>query len=253
MTADQDLISDALSEATCQLLSGDRVLHSKRGEGTIAQIFDDGNATVKFPGKSRPLLAPVVELTRVSADGVLDALDARAAFAAAVDREAHVLRVRDAARNKVGLEKLGHVPGFDAGTLAEVLARPADPAHRVEGLIPWASSTLVVAQRKTGKTTLMLNLARCLLSGEDFLQTFPVQPVTGTVAILNFEVTGAMLAGWAREVGVPEDRLLLVNLRGRRNPLRVPEDRQQLATLLRAHQVEALIVDPFGRAYAGKS
>ena len=34
-----------------------------------------------------------------------------------------------------------------AGTLADVLARPAEPAARVEGLIPWEASVLIVAQR----------------------------------------------------------------------------------------------------------
>ena len=41
--------------------------------------------------------------------------------------------------------------------------------------------------------------------------------------------------------------------RGRRNPLSHPEDAARLAAALRAHRVESLIVDPFGRAYGGKS
>ena len=86
--------------------------------------------------------------------------DGGAAFDMDVAREAHTLRVRQAAREQVAAEKAGDQPGFDAGTLAEVLDRPPEPSHRVEDLIPANSSTLVVAQRKTGKTTLTLNLAR---------------------------------------------------------------------------------------------
>jgi len=146
-------------------------------------------------------------------------------------------------------------PGFDAGTLADVLARPADPPMRVEGLLPWAGSGLVVAQRKTGKTTMLLNYARSLLTGEAFLGEFDViaLPDDASVAFLNYEVSAAQLARWAHEVGVPSERLFMVNLRGRRNPLGRPDDRAELAGLLREKNVQAVIVDPFGRAYTGVS
>lgn len=180
-------------------------------------------------------------------------LDVAHTLAVEVEREAYKIRVREAARDKVAAERSQSAPGFDAGTLAEILARPADPPARVEGLVPSGASTLIVAQRKTGKTTLILGLARCLLQGGDFLGRFPTRSIAGRVAILNYEVTGSMLGGWADQVGVPRDRLVLVNLRGRRNPLRVPEDRAKLAEYLRGLDVEVLVVDPFGRAYGGKS
>jgi hypothetical protein len=146
-------------------------------------------------------------------------------------------------------------PGFDLGTLAEVLERPADPPMRIDGLLPWTGSGLVVAQRKTGKTTLLLNYARCLLTGEPFLGEFDViaLPPDARVAFLNYEVSAAQLARWADEVGVPRDRLVLVNLRGRRNPLGRPDDRAELAAILREKNVQSVIVDPFGRAYTGIS
>lgn len=173
----------------------------------------------------------------------------------AVAEEVARLRVRSDARASfdAALRAAVQVPSFDADLLADVLTRPAEPPHRVEGLIPSDGGTLVVAQRKTGKTTLQLNLARSLLTGEMFLGRFPVRPITGRVALLNFEVSGAQLGRWAADAGVPADRLFLVNLRGRRNPLSHAEDRDKLAELLRAQQVESLIVDPFGRAYSGQS
>lgn len=142
---------------------------------------------------------------------------------------------------------------FDAGTLTEILARPPEPAMRVDGLIPWDSSALLTAQRKTGKTTMTLNLARCLLTGEPLLGRFDVRPIDGTVALLNFEVSGSQLARWARDVEVPGDWLTIVNLRGRRNPLTDQEDRAKLAAYLRSRSIETLIVDPFGRAFTGTS
>jgi hypothetical protein len=77
--------------------------------------------------------------------------------------------------------------------------------------------------------------------------------VTGRVAFLNFEVSSGQLGRWAHQTDIPADQLFLVNLRGRRNPLQHPEDRQLLADKLREHKAEVLIVDPFGRAYTGAS
>lgn len=183
----------------------------------------------------------------------LDELDSGMRFAKRVASIADDIRARDAARALVAAEKAEQAPPFDAGTLGEVLARPADPPHRVEHLIPSEAGTLLVAMRKTGKTTTTLNLARSLITGEDFLGTFGVRKVDGKVGFLNYEVSAAQLSRWAHEHGLDVERFFLVNLRGRRNPLALPEDRQMLASLLRQHEVESLIVDPFGRAFTGQN
>jgi len=186
----------------------------------------------------------------------LAALKARqdgAADALALDNEVRAQRIRKQAAAVVAAELAGDAPPFDADLLVDVLARPQEPPHRVDGLIPSQADTLVVAQRKTGKTTLELNLARSLIGGEDFLGRFPVRKIAGRVAVLNYEVSAAQLARWADEAGVTADRLYLVNLRGRRNPLGNTADRDQLAEQLRRHGVESLVVDPFGRAFVGKS
>ena len=140
---------------------------------------------------------------------------------------------------------------FDVGTLAEILARPAEPPFRVDGLVPADGGLLIVGQRKVGKTSFELAYARSLLTGEPFLGRFHTRPITGTVAMLNFEVSAAQLARWALDLDLDRDRLRLVNLRGVRNPLGHPAGRERLAGLLRGWGVEALIVDPFGRAYTG--
>lgn len=181
-----------------------------------------------------------VDLTAIPApDPADEAVEAALAFNRAVADETRVLRIRKAAQDRFRAEQEPEQPPFDAGTLVELLGRPADPPMRAEGLIPSDAGTLVVAQRKTGKTTLELNYARSLLTGEDFLGRFPVRPITGTVALLNYEVSGNMIARWADDVGVPRERLYVVNLRGRRNPLTHPGDRQRLAEDLRARDTHA--------------
>lgn len=172
------------------------------------------------------------------------------------DRVKHVkqeLRVRRQATREIEAEERAAAgETFTAATVAEVRAQPASPRDRVNQLVPWESSTLVVAQRKTGKTTFVLNLARALITGEAFLDALGVQQVTGKVALLNYEVNGQMLARWAHEVE-DLDEMILVNLRGCRNPLAHPEDRRVLAQLLRDAGVEVIIVDTFSRAFTGSS
>jgi hypothetical protein len=184
---------------------------------------------------------------RAAAEGAND-IDT---FDADVALELRTLRVREEARRQLAVEKEGTNPSFDAGLLEEILARPPEPPFRIEGLLPSEAGMLVVAQRKTGKTTLMLNLARSLLTGQGFLGRFEVRRLRGKIAIFNFEVSGPQLGRWAHEVGVPQDRLFLVNLRGCRNPLSHPDDRTRVAALLKEQQVECVIVDPFARAYGG--
>jgi hypothetical protein len=174
-------------------------------------------------------------------------------FAEDVEKAARRIRVREAARELVDAHKRPPAEPFDAGTLAEILARPDDPPARIDELMPWESSTLTVAQRKVGKTTFQLNACRSLITGQDFLGKFGVRPIGGEIAYLNFEVSGAQLARWAADVGIPADRFYIVNLRGRRNPFSNTEDRQRLAATLKTRGTEAIFCDPFGRAYTGQN
>jgi len=208
---------------------------------------------------SPTFVPPAVDLPKQNGqpDDSSDALDAeleaKAAFDRAVILAAYQMRVRKAATEMLRAEERPPAEPFDAGWLAELLERPPEPPMRADGLIPSNSGTLLVAQRKTGKTTFMLNWARCLITGEPLLGKFEMRPIAGNVAVLNYEVSGATFARWADEHGVPRDRLLIVNVRGRRNPLADDEDRAHLAQFLRSREIEALAVDPFGRAYTGEA
>lgn len=146
-------------------------------------------------------------------------------------------------------------PPFDLATLGEVLQRDPEPPARIADLMPWSGSTLIVAQRKTGKTTLALNIAHSLLTGQPLLGGFDVIALEPRqkVALLNYEVTAAKVGAWGEDLGIDRDRLVVVTLRGRRNPLGHPVDRLELARLLADQNVASLIVDPFGRAYTGES
>jgi hypothetical protein len=170
-----------------------------------------------------------------------------------IESEYERLRARKEAQKRYDAEQVPRGEPFDLDLLSAHLRRPPLPPMRADGLIPSDASALIVAQRKTGKTVLALNYARSLLTGSPLLDRFPVRPIGGTVAFLNYEVSGQTIAQWATDLGIDPDRFVLVNLRGRRNPLAVPDDRARLAEALRSHSVESVLLDPFGRAYTGKS
>lgn len=186
------------------------------------------------------LRAKLANKTAGSTDEALIALEVRR------------LKTRAQAARLYRQETEGPPTPLDVTDGTELAARALDAQPwRVEGLMPSEGSTLITAQRKVGKTTLVMNLARALVTGEEFLGCFPVRPVTGQVGVLNFEVSGPQLGRWAAEAGVPLHRLVVANLRGRRNPLAHDEDRRELAGLLRARGVEVLICDPFANAFDG--
>lgn len=164
---------------------------------------------------------------------------------------AYQLRLTEAAREVNSRLSARKFEGYDDGTLAELLHREPDPPFRIEGLLPANGNWVVSAQNKTGKTTFVLNLARSLLTGKDFLDTFAVRRIKGSVAVWNYEVSGAQFARWAQESGIDPDRLYVNNLRRRPSPLTDPVRRAEAVRRLREHNVQVLIVDPFGRAFTG--
>lgn len=239
---------------------GQTLVHEKLGQGTVTEVRTvHGNVclTLDFPGVgTRDLLARYAPLTHPDGSRTLRLVASDfEAFDAKVNEAAGEMRVREAARALLAAEKAAADPAepYDVGTLRELLERPPEPPMRIAKLLPSDASALVVAQRKTGKTTLTLNMARCLITGEPMLGCLETRPIEGNVAVLNFEVSAAMVARWGDEHGVDLDRLVVANMRGRRNPFASAEDRERLAQHLRDHDVEVLAVDPFGRAYTGKS
>ena len=182
-----------------------------------------------------------------------DGADPLQAFERDVAKEIARERVRREARRRLAAEsETGE--RFVVLTAAQLDEMPDEPRMRVAGMIPWGAGTLVVARRKVGKTTFVLNLVRSLLSGEKFLGEYDVIPVAENkkVAFLNYELSAGQMKIWVRDVGLrANSHLLVVNLKGCRNPLSHPEDRAALAEQLREANVEIVVVDPFRVAASG--
>jgi hypothetical protein len=165
----------------------------------------------------------------------------------------YMLRVERAARDLMQRDSRAAQDPVDVALLRDILNRDDTPRWRFEGLLPHAGRLLLVAQRKAGKTTLALNVARAILNGDDLLGRYATTPIAGRVAFLNFEVSAAQIARWAADLDLDRDRVAIVNVRGRRNPLADDTDRAHLAARLRDLDVDFLVVDPFGRAFTGTS
>ena len=156
-------------------------------------------------------------------------------------------RFRADARPRQPLTALG-------GLLADLNARPEpEERWRVERLLAADGRLLLSAQKKTGKTTTVVNLCRALLTGEPFLGRFPVTRLDGRVVFLNYEVTERQARRWLNEAGVPAGGLHLLSLRGQLNPLADEEGRAELAELIRTNDGQVLVVDPFAEAFTGES
>lgn len=221
--------------------------------GEVGATVDSGmRAGMARPREVELIEIPEPVITEVGWDE-FDKAEPNSAHAQSVKVAVEKLRITAEARKLFDAERAPVGPSVEPVSVAWILANEPEPIWRIENMLPAGGSLLVAAMRKTGKTTLLLNLARSMLTGHPFLGRLAVRPVAAdaTVAFMNFEVAGRQLAQWADQAGIPTERLLLVNVRGRVNPFRHPDMRQLLADQLRAANVETLLVDPFGRAFVG--
>jgi hypothetical protein len=132
-------------------------------------------------------------------------------------------------------------------TLRQRMARPHPPiTYRIDGWQPSGSRIMLAAQFKAGKTTLVGNIARCLLDGDLWLGQYSVQPLTGTLVILDLEMSAHQLDGWlADQRIVNDDRIVPIPLRGNAGCLDIidPKIRTQWADRLRKLGCEYLVLD----------
>lgn len=133
-----------------------------------------------------------------------------------VAAEAHKVRVQRKARRLVDAEehKSAEIP--EALSLRERLARPTPPMlWRIDQWQPMQARVVVAAQYKAGKTTLLGNGIRCLVDGDPFLGQYKVNVVTGTVVLLDFEMSPRQLDQWLREQRiVNDDKVMVFPMRG---------------------------------------
>lgn len=168
-------------------------------------------------------------------------------------------RAQEQARELLRLEKINDrtrfSPPLPGLTLADDLAEPReDEQMAIERLLPMGGNALLVAERKAGKTTLLLNLLQAFADDDFFLDEFKVEDGDGKIAFWNYEVSANQFRAWVDDIGVehPERVLAPFHLRGRTFPLFTDDTlRSEVAAQYREAGVTWLIMDPAQRATLG--
>lgn len=126
-------------------------------------------------------------------------------------------RAKREALRRLAAEDRGAVLPPACDTLRTRLARPRPiTPWRIRDWQTQNSRVMLAAQFKAGKTTLVGNLIRSLVDGDPFLGCFDVTPVTGTVGVLDFEMSESQLDEWLRTQQIQhDDRVIVVPMRGR--------------------------------------
>jgi hypothetical protein len=207
----------------------------RRGQGC------DCEATMRMPDGSLLNLATgeVVEQTPETEQQVKQAMDADVA------RELHMLRVRDEARRLFQKERRESSVPPNPFRLSDPF-EDVPVTYRIAQVQPVNSRSLLAAQFKAGKTSMTGNLARSLSDGVPFLGEFDVQPVTGTVVIIDTEMSERQLQVWLRDQGIENaDRVVVFSMRGRVSALDIMSEdtRREWVARLREIDAEYLILD----------
>lgn len=133
-------------------------------------------------------------------------------------------------------------------SLTDLLAESDETLkYRVHELWPSEGRVVCSAQRKSGKTTLIGNVIHDLVDGGALFEMYPVEQVsTGSVSLLDFEMSRNMLRSWYRDLAIQRtDSVHVWPLRGlaRSFDIRVPEIRSIWADRLRKVETRLLIID----------
>lgn len=142
----------------------------------------------------------------------------------------------------------------DAGWTAEDFIEESDEPliEVVQGLHYQGNNTLLVAEHKTGKTTLEINLAAALVDGKPFLGRFGTALPEGKVAFFNYEMGKDQFRNWLNDAEIDNiDRIVPLNLRGFKLPFWDEAELLRLAEWLNKNEVSFIIMDPASKSWRG--
>lgn len=176
-----------------------------------------------------------------------DGYEQLAYFERQVFDELEKLRVRREARRRLDAEARANTEPPEILTLRDRLARPKVPTRwRIEGWQPAGSRVVLAAQYKSGKTTLVGNLIRCLVDGRAFLNRSEVAQIEGAVVLLDFEMGGDQLDEWLRDQGITNDhQIVVIPMRGSASSFDIIDEQvlKRWADTLKSHQAAYVVLD----------
>ena len=159
------------------------------------------------------------------------------------------LRARREAKRIVDAENITDEP-ISAPVFLEDLLEEEDEqeAWRMDGLWPSGGTVLLAAGAKSGKTTAVGNVIRCLVDGDRFLGVHATDPVMSgqTVGILDYEMPRAKVKAWLRDQGIKNRGSVVVWTERGRAGLFDPRDdtsRAKWVAALMAASVRVWLID----------
>lgn len=225
---------------------GDHPFTEREMRNTLASAF--GGGATKGLRKGPPDDGQVQEVTAEELNGHkrTEAEEKADAHALAVSRRAYELRLADEAR-ALWTAQRAKMAGQEPPTmvnLADMLAIPDEPAkYRLDGLWPVGGRVLLAAQYKAGKTSLVANLIRSLIDGDQFLGRWTPRTVDRLV-LIDTELDERMLRSWLRDQGIRNtDAVNVICMRGRLVTFNLTDDRIRAQWAQRIAGAELVLLD----------
>jgi hypothetical protein len=163
------------------------------------------------------------------------------------------IRWSDDERERIKREKAASAqllpPERDSYALSSYLDEPDSPLIvRIDGLQYKDENALLIAQHKTGKSTLVAHLAKALADGTPFLGKFEVKSPENQIGIWNLEMTERAQKRYLRATGIEHaDRIELRNLRGHRVDLLSDVGFEWAVEWLQDHAIDYWAIDSWAR------
>lgn len=167
-------------------------------------------------------------------------------FELAVQTKLKHLRIQEEAKRRHSLQALEVWNPVQSTTIAN-LESLSDSDDRIKDLLNFDGTCLLIAQRKTGKTTLISNVIRALLDGSALFGIYDVSKVNGTIGLFDLEMTPALLGKWLGRLPIENrDKLKIYPTRGKVGNTfsYLISNTAEFTNWLRNENISILIIDP---------
>jgi hypothetical protein len=136
------------------------------------------------------------------------------------------LRIRAEARKRFDAENLPPIILPPIKRLDELLAEPdTEQQYRIDQVAPADARIMLNAQWKSGKTTIVGNLARALVDNEPFLGQFTVNVPAQCLVIIDDELSENTVRRWLRDQKITTTTAIhVITLRGKVSTFNLLDD-----------------------------
>lgn len=174
-------------------------------------------------------------------------------YDAALEKELQRQRVQSEARVIIASEAAPDVALPDALPIDYLDAGIEEIAYSIMDWHVEGGNSLLVAQYKTGKTSLAINLYRSLVNTEPFLGAYTTREQDGRIAYFDYEMIEDQFRLWLKAGGDLNTNKMVTpfHLRGKTLPLWDKRTRAKVVEWLKRNDTSAIIIDTAARAWAG--